>query len=334
MKKTIFFLCILIISGSTVFGQIDKSLSFGELQSLTMDYARSSNFDSAIIIMEYAFKNFPEEYAQSTTLLGSLYTRIGEKSKAIEVWKAGLDKGYNYHLTHPSFQKYYNDDIEFEKLAEITRNKLDAYHLEHEVILPANYNSKNLYPVLFVFHGNGRNIEKSKKIWTSKIMTDEFISVFVQSPIYVNPTDFSWMPNHEKTEKEFKDLYDKIMKTYSVNSQQIVFSGMSAGGKKVLEYAFMDFIPMTGIVLNCPTIPANIKEDAIKQFVAEKRKMAIITGENDFALEAQEKLISDIEVLEGDCKIMINENLGHEFSQDFESQLNKYLKWIIKKNRS
>lgn len=330
MKKTLFFLCILLLSGITTIGQIDKNLSFSELRSLTMDYARSAEYDSAIIIMEYAFKNFPEEYQQSTNLLASLYTRVDKKSKAIEIWKTGLEKGYNYHLTHPSFQKYYKDDVEFEKLAEITRLKLEAHHLMHEIILPTNYNSKNLYPVLFVFHGNGRNIEKAKKVWTSQIMTDEFISVFVQSPIYINPTDYSWMPNHEKTEREFNEVYDKIMNTYPVNTKQIIFAGMSAGGSKVIEYAFKDFIPMTGLVLNCPTVPADITEDAIKQFVVEKKKIGIISGENDFALEAQKKLMSDIEKLDGQSKIIINGNLGHEFAEDFASQLDDYLKWIIK----
>lgn len=330
MKKILFFFCILLLTMLTTYGQIADSLSFRELQSLTMDYARSSDYDSAIIIMENAFKKFPEEYQQSTTLLASLYTRIDKKSKAIEIWKAGLEKGYNYHLTHPSFQPYYKDDAEFEKLADITRIKLEALHLMHEVILPTNYNSKNTYPVLFVFHGNGRNIEKAKKVWDSQMMKDEFICVFVQSPIFVNPTDFSWMPNHEKTEKEFKEVYDRIMNTYPVNTKQIVFSGMSAGGKKVLEYAFKDIIPITGIVLNCPTIPADISEDVLKKIVAEKKKLGIITGENDFALEAQKKLVGDIEELKGQSKILINENLGHEFSEDFLTQLDKYLKWTIK----
>ena len=119
------------------------------------------------------------------------------------------------------------------------------------------------------------------------------------------------------------------MATYSVDTTKIVFAGMSAGGRKVVEYAFTEFIPMTGLVLNCPVIPKDIKEETIKKFIEKNKKIGIITGENDFALEGQKKLLSDIENLNGKTKMIVNKKLGHVFAEDFSTILDEYLKWVI-----
>ena len=67
---------------------------------------------------------------------------------------------------------------------------MDTLHVKYEIVLPTKYNNENTYPVLFVFHGNNRNIEKSKISWNAPIMNKEFITVFLQSYIPSSPTDF------------------------------------------------------------------------------------------------------------------------------------------------
>ena len=64
---------------------------------------------------------------------------------------------------------------------------------------------------------------------------------------------------------------------------------MSAGGWIALEFMMNNYFPVSGLVLNCPVIPTDINDDMIKSFVDQNRKMAIITGENDFALENQKE---------------------------------------------
>ncbi|MBN2835176.1 MAG: hypothetical protein JXR48_09440 [Candidatus Delongbacteria bacterium] len=309
--------------------QIDEKLSYDELQSKAIDHYRKDSIDTAILYMEYAQKKYPENDISSLKILAQMYTVVGQYPKAIGVWKKGIEKGYFYNLNNDAYQKYYKDNNEFEKLAKIEKDKIDASHIKHEVLLPENYDQNKLYPVLFVFHGNNRNIELAKSVWTSDIMKKEFISVFLQSYANMDKDTYQWIQNDEKTNKEFKEIYDNVMKMYSVDTNKIVFAGMSAGGLKVVDYAFNEFVPMSGLVLNCPVIPTNITEEALKQFVEKNKRIGIITGEKDFALDGQKKLLTDLENLNGKTKIIVNEDLGHVFAEDFSIRLDEYLKWVI-----
>lgn len=328
-KHILLFLCLLTLSVSTSFAQIDENLSYTELQSKAIDYYRKDSLDKAVILMEYAHKKFPENEIQSINILGLLYTRVGKYPKAIAIWKEGIDKGFSYNLNSDRFQGYYKDNVAFAELAKIEKDRNDASHIKYEVVLPTNYNKNISYPTLFIFHGNNRNIEKSKLSWASETMKENYISVFVQSYIYMTKETYKWVPDDDKTNKEFKEIYDSIMLTYAVDTNKIIFAGMSAGGKKVVEYAFNEFIPMNGLVLNCPVIPTDIDEESIEKFIDNNKRIGIITGETDFALEGQKKLLNDIDSLNGTTKITVNENLGHVFSSDFSTILDEYLKWVI-----
>ena len=279
--------------------------------------------------MEYALKKFPEELVSTTTLLPQIYTRVGNYSRAVEIWQMGINKGYLYNLNSELYQKYYKDNVDFARLAEIEKSRLDTLHVKHEIILPNDFNSEKTYPALFIFHGNHRNITKSKEVWKAPIMNREFITIFLQSYIPATFTDFKWIPDDEKTKIEVAEIFNQVIDNYPIDKNKIIFSGMSAGGRKALDFTLNNDFPVTGLVLNCPVVPRNISEDMIKQFVAKNKKLGIITGENDFALLRQKELVTAIDSLSGSAKIIVNEGLGHEFAEDFTQLLDEYLGWAI-----
>lgn len=328
-KKLLLTLCIVIFSVATSLGQFEEYSSYDELESLAKAYAKNNNIDSAIIVFEHALKIFPEEEENANVKLGILYNMTGNTSKAIEILKVGLEKGHFYGLNHKGYDKYFKDNPDFEKLREIEKSLDSISHIEYEVVLPTNYNSKNSYPILFIFHGNWRNIEEAKKSWSSQIMNDKYISIFVQSYAHANSVNFKWISDDEKTKNEFMEIYDNVMSKYSVDNEKIIFAGMSAGGKIVLDFAFNEIVPMTGIILNCPVVPDGINEQAIKQFVEKNKKIGIITGEKDFAINKQKELIDSINSQEGQNKITINKDIGHTFAENFSELFDEFLNWML-----
>jgi predicted esterase len=330
MKRKIILLPgIYLLLSIICYGQINPEHTYEELRERALNYF-PDKADSTIIIMEYAFEKFPDEYLNATTILAQVYTRIGELTKATDIWKAGIQKGYAYGLNNTIYHQYFKDNSEFKILLEEEDKLLSTLHMKHEVLLPKSYNKNTTYPILFIFHGNSRNIVKSKTNWNSPLMSEEFITVFLQSYMPSSGEDFRWVTNDDKTRKEFKDIYDKILNEYSVDNSKIVFAGMSAGGWIALEFMMNNYFPVSGMVLNCPVIPTDINDDMIKGFVERKTRMGIITGENDFALESQKELINKITELNGQAIIEVNKGLGHNFSEDFSEQLEKNLKWVIK----
>ncbi len=328
MKRVITSICFCAIF-YTAFAQIDQNLSYEELQTRAVDLLRKANIDSAIVIMEYAVTKFPEEEQWSTNFLAQLNIRSGNNAKAVEIWKAGMEKGYNYNLTSHMYDRFYKDDSDFLRLVNMEKERNDRSHIKHEVILPAAYSQDNYYPVIFIFHGNNRNIESAKTSWVSQTMKDKYIAVFLQSYIYSNDVNYVWKSGDTKTEKEFKDIYGKILTGYSVDTTKIILAGMSAGGRLALEFAFNEFVPVSGLVLNCPVVPENIGDELIGQFVAKNNKIGIITGDKDFALEGQKGLVSNIKEQGGQARITVSKDAGHEFVEGFSDLLNDYLKWII-----
>ncbi|MGZ2371653.1 hypothetical protein ACXR6G_17875 [Ancylomarina sp. YFZ004] len=332
MKSKLFFatfiLCILNISA---FSQLNGYNSFEKLDSLGSKYYYENNSDSSILVFEYARSMFPEYDENATLTLSFLYSKTKQDSMILENWDYGLNKRYFFGINDLQFKQFENNP-EFNRLLKIDRQIGDSLnnlaHVEYEVILPADYSEDKEYPLLFVFHGNNRNLQQAKSVWTSKVMQDKFVTVYLQSYIHMSKTAYQWKLNDERTNKEFKEIYEQILKKYPVNKNKIIYLGMSAGGRQAVDYAFNQFVPVNGLVLNCPVI-AMISENLINTFINENKKIAIITGENDWALNDQKNLIKKVDSLDGYGKITINADLGHQFAKDFSTVLDEYLNWIL-----
>ena len=116
--------------------------------------------------------------------------------------------------------------------------KLDSVsHIEYEIVRPINYSEKRDYPIIFVFHGNGRNIQKAKQTWTSETLSNDYITVYLQSYIHINPYDFKWTLGDEKTTTELIKIYSDVVKSNSFDKSKIIFAGMSAGGIVITSYS-------------------------------------------------------------------------------------------------
>jgi hypothetical protein len=325
---TPFLLCALNIAA---FGQFEKITSLKELNSLSTKYCQTNKFDSAILVTKYAMSKYPEYDKEATYLLDSLFLTIKQDSNVLKNLDYGLKKRYFFGLERWEYRDFANNS-EFIRLAKIDWQIEDSLnkvsHVKYDIVLPQNYSSDKKYPLLFVFHGNCRNIQKEECVWNSSVTKDKFIVVFVQSYIHISRYDYRWGENDEKTDKEFKEIYEQIVNKYPVAENKIIFSAMSMGGFVAISYAFNKFLPVNALVLNCPVVP-DVSDSLIKQFVDEKRKIAIITGENDFLLNKQKELISKIDKIGGNNRIMINTGIGHEYSEKFPTLLDKYLNWTL-----
>ncbi|MBK7712606.1 MAG: hypothetical protein IPJ37_17805 [Bacteroidales bacterium] len=321
---------LLYVLNITAFGQLDKIKSYEELDRVARKYFETGKVDSAIIVVEYARKKFPDHDEDATSKLNFLCGRTSI-SKSMENWEYGLKKRYFMGLQGVKNDSLINNPefIRLAKLDKLIEDSLNnASHVKYEVCLPENYSKEKQYPVLFVFHGDGWNIEISKRTWTSKMMKEKFITVYMQSYIYLTYNTFQWKLNDEKTNKEFKEIFEQILNKYPINKSQVIFTSMSSGGNISIYFAFNNFVPVYGMVLTCPVVP-DVSDNSVSDFVANNKKMAIITGENDWAINDQKNLISKIGKKGGNNKITIKPGMGHEIPNDYSTLLDQYLNWML-----
>jgi hypothetical protein len=322
---------LLFVLSLASFGQFNKCTSYRELYSLSGKYCEANKPDSAILAIEYARSKFPEYDKVATYLLDSLFLSSRQDSNVLKNMEYGLKKRYFFGAGRWDYRDFINNP-EFIRLARIDWQIGDSLdnlsHLKYEIVLPTKYSTEKNYPLLFVFHGNSRNIQKEKEVWTSSVMKDKFIVVFVQSYIHLTEQNYRWEENDEKTNREFREIYEQVTKKYPVGKNKIIFSAMSAGGSIAIGYTFNQFVPVNGLVLNCPVVPA-VSDSLIRKFVDEGKRIAIITGENDFVLNDQKDLIDRINKIGGNNRITINAGLGHEYAKDFSTLLDNYLNWVL-----
>jgi len=112
-----------------------------------------------------------------------------------------------------------------------------------------------------------------------------------------------------------------------VNTDKKNFLGFSGGGNFAIDYAFKQIVPVSGLILNCPGVP-DVSDSSITAYAKNGRRLGIVTGEWDWALNDQKELLSRVRKADGIHRITINEGIGHQFSSDFSSLLDEYLIWI------
>jgi predicted esterase len=312
--------------------QFEKYQSFEQMDSLSQVYFRANKLDSAILAVEFGLDNFPEYDEKATFILGFLYVRAGNDTEALKNWDYGQKKGYFYGLNNQFHENHFGDNEIFKKIAEIDKKigeKIDSIsHIEYEIVRPKDYSENRKYPLIFIFHGSGRNLRKAKQIWVSEILSNQFITVYLQSYIHTSPYDYKWIIEDDKTTLELKEIYEEVLNTNSIDKNKIILAGMSAGGMVAINYGFNDILKSSHFLLNCPVIP-DIEKNIIIDFISSDKEIVILTGEKDFALNKQKELIDMIREEEGKAKIKIIPGMGHQFSNDFSSLLDGYLKAII-----
>lgn len=332
MIRKLTILSLLISISASLFGQFESFQSFEALDSLSQVYLHANDTDSAVLTMEYALETYPEEGKKATYILGILYARTGKDSKALNIWEHGHKNGYYYGLNNRAYREHFKGNEKFEVIAKTDSQigkKLDSLsHMEYELVKPQNFSEDKKYPVIFIFHGNSRNIEKAKETWTSEVLENEFIVVYLQSYIHFNSLGYRWSFRDKKTETQLRKIYDDIMQYNFTDHDKIIFAGMSAGGIVALDYAFSNSFSCSGLLLNCPVVP-NIEDKMVQDFVSSDKEIVIISGETDFALEKQQDLISRLKDLNGKAEIIIIPEMGHNFPDNFSNLLDEYLKSLM-----
>lgn len=105
----------------------------------------------------------------------------------------------------------------------------------YKVHLPSGYDSNKDYPLVFVLHGGGGNIENAEKMSNMSILADKegFIVVYPQG---IFTTWNGWTCCGYAVEKNINDIrfFDemiiKIKEEYSIDNNKIYASGFSNGG--------------------------------------------------------------------------------------------------------
>jgi dienelactone hydrolase len=342
MTKSIITLLILFLTISS-FSQnaieVDQPELTTEIVNLFAELKsnKDSGFYKSIEILEAGLnrtENNFDTYKISLNL-GFLYTKTEQFDKCLDMWCAANKKGicFNFMLgdnPYPSYLSAYEDNKRFADfikrndslLVEISKNAKAEYF----VTLPVNYDKTQKYPMIVILHGGFGNYYRTFEDWQSDLIKNNFIAVYPQGRVV--KSSFIRRYGNQGMD-DIAMIYNQVIQKYSVDTSSVILAGQSAGGALSLELAD-NKLKSAGLLLAFPVKPRSFDIQKAERLKEASVRVVMICGEQDKNFYAgQQELSRLLDSAEVENRFIKYSNLGHEFPDDFNIQIDQGLKYIL-----
>lgn len=337
MKKYALIIFLTIFTCSTI--HADQVIPWEEFEQKVDQLIESEQNAQVIALLKENIENYPKKEFEIYSNLINLYKGLGEIRNSIEVMFEANNKGYYFWLLpRESSYNNYRRESWFKKALSLNNQLRDKAQTllkpSYKVVVPEGYDNTKKYPLLFIMHGGNQNIEISQKRWKSGELYKNNIVAFVQSGWTVETNRFRWNLSgtdlfHDGTAiDEIKILYQEILAKYPVNTDKIVLVGFSQGATLAMNMAIYNDIKCKGVLAGCP-FNDDINENHALNLKKRDIRVYVFTGDQDFSYKQTVKNMDILKNTGVKLIFKINENRGHEFSPDIESDINKAMKLIL-----
>lgn len=305
---------------------------FYETQMKINELEYADDYAGTIEYIESIRDQFPDYQFEIYLELAYCNMQLGHFKKAMDLWEEAHGKGI-FFLLHTALPAYKDikDNDRFKKLCEVDA-KLRAAANEnskttYKVELPENYDSNKKYPVMIILHGGGRNIDSPKPYWTSKVLKQNFIKVFMQSYSHRGSNSFGWGNHDIRAEEGIRDNFNEVVSQYWVDTENVFIGGISAGGSATFDMAIINpLINLKGVISICPAIAGeDFTKEQMETFKNSGTELHIITGEKDWGLEKQKEVMAMLDQAGAEYKVTIIPGMGHEYPEDFHLRVDNIL---------
>jgi predicted esterase len=329
-RYSLFVLFLLIIFGNAS-SQEDPISTFYDFESRVNQLEKDGNYREAIQLTQKVWNQFPEQEFVLMKEMIYLNGKTEQYAKNLQLWETGHQKGY-FFLLSPRIKKYepYLKYPQFDELVRtdeaLRQTAFENSKTIYEVVLPAEYTQSSKYPLIFIFHGGGSNLDQAKRSWKIfPLLQNDYIMVYLQSYRPMDSNSFGWLSGDERGHRELTECYDEIQNLYSIDTSRIYLSGISAGATMALDVSFKKILAVRGVIAFCPGMPRNLTTESM---ITAKPKIYMLGGETDFYLPRQKDLVKLFEKTGVHYIYKIIPGMGHEFPEDYENIVRESLEFI------
>jgi len=339
MSKYLLIIILIVTMFSTI--QAEKVIPWDEFDTKVNNLIESEQNTQAIQLLKESLKDYPNKEFEIYSNLINLYNAKEEIKNSIEIMSEANNKGY-YFWFRPRESRYNNFRREswFKRaLAENNELRDKSQKLTkpvYKIVLPKGYDVKKKYPLILVMHGGNQSIMLSQDRWKSDDLYTDKIVAFVQSGWTVATNRYRWNLSgndlfHDGTAiDEVKSLYNEILAKYSENIDKIILVGFSQGASLAMNMAIYKDIDCVGVLAGCPF---NDDIDQVHALDLKERdvRFFIFSGDQDWAFKKAEKNMSILKESGVKTIFKINKDMGHQFSEDIDTDIKKALTLILEK---
>ncbi len=339
MSKYVLIIILIVSMFSAI--QAENIIPWDEFDTKVNQLVESEQNIQAIQLLKESLKDYPNKEFEIYSNLINLYNALGEIRNSIGIMSEANNKGY-YFWFMPRESRYNNFRREswFKSALSVNNALRDkAQKLskpDYKIVLPKEYDVKKRYPLLLIMHGGNQSIMLSQDRWKSDDLYKGKIVAFLQSGWTVATNRFRWNLSgidrfHGGTAiDEVKSLYNEISAKYSKNIDKIILVGFSQGASLAMNMAIYKDIDCAGVLAGCP-FNDDIDQEHALDLKKRDVRFFVFSGDKDWAFKKAEKNMSILKESGVKTIFKINKDMGHQFSEDIETDIKKALELILEK---
>lgn len=270
-----------------------------------------------------------------------MYAKLGKYQSCLDILQSGQNEGMFFFLrtgehTFPKFltelQKLEGFEPFLKKNKHLAKESNISSKAEYMVQLPENYDESREYPLLLIMHGGIGSIESLQKHYDSDLLSKKFIVARFQGS-YQNGT-YTRSFDREQWQNNIIAGLEQISEKYSIDKGKVILAGPSAGGYKSIELGLKNLIPAKGLLISFGVAPGDVDSTAYKQAAKRGLKVALLCGENDWAISRQKKLAYLLDKYGIENRFIVFPEEGHNFPDNWPHHMDTSLSFILKDTKS
>jgi hypothetical protein len=343
--ETIFLVILIALNFQVSYSQEIKELPFQALDpefielKKTLKEINATDDQKSIELSLEALDEFKDINIRFDLMVWELsvhYANLKQYNQCFEILKKGQQEGMFYYIRNgdrpfpayiPELKKLDGYEAFLEKNQELLEEASKTSKTEFMVQLPDNYAETNKYPLMLIMHGGIGSIPDIQNSYTSEKLKSEFIVAYFQGSIVRANGLRSF--EMEEWQPIIKQGFEEIVSKYSVDTTRIILGGPSAGGYRSLVLGLNHTIPASGLLLSFPVYPIESDSTVFIQSAERGLKVALLCGENDWAIQQQKKLGYKLDKYGITNRFVVFPEQGHGFPENWPYYLDTSVDFIL-----
>jgi acetyl esterase/lipase len=337
MKKMMSLALVFLFTGF-VFGLAQEDTqefsSYQEMRSYLGELFKQKKYEEAAQLLERVKDSYPDHTLSNSFNLAVCRVLLKDNDKAVEALEFAHEKDqwFNIYTFRQSLWDPLRDDKDFQKILarneELRAEAQKTAKPDLQIVTPGEYDPEKKYPLFISLHGGGENIAHFRNVWTSPLLSGEFITAYLQSSQIVAMNGFSWTEDLEIAKKEILTAYQNIIRNFSIDPKEVYVGGFSSGGIAALEVVLANVIPAAGFVALCPAKMESCTPENVRGASERGVRGTIITSEFDGRVPEQREM-AEIFRKEGlQYQFILTPNIGHWIPKDLGDKIDQAIRHI------
>ncbi|MGH2817138.1 MAG: TPR end-of-group domain-containing protein [Actinomycetota bacterium] len=289
---------------------------------------QQERYEEALDLSRSVEERFPANAAYWNACLLSV---MGHADEALHALERGLEQGVWWApdalLRDPDLEPIRASN-RFERIVEASERSWRAAFRDHPDVLTFPPQTKPTGGVVIALHGSpGQPADIFAEHWRP-VTSDGAALVVPQSTQPHNSEGGRSWHDRARTQRDLEIAYHRAEAQFAIDPSRVVVAGFSAGGHAAVTLALTGRpFRVAGFIVVAPAIRPDVA-DNLDQADPHPRGW-ITVGENDWVREDSVTLYDRARAKGFPWHIEIIEGLGHEFPDDFHSQLIEALDFIL-----